>query len=282
MPFPPPTRRNLLVGGAGLALVSPGIDAFAIEPRWVEPTHHLLPVPGLPAALDGLVVAQLTDVHLRTVHAAARRVSALLDQIHPDVVLLTGDIVEDAADMANLTAWLPEVRGKLGTFATMGNWELWGGLRAGPLGDAYAASGARLLVNEAAIVERGGARLLLVGLDDPSEGRPDPTQALRDAPSDLPAIWMVHAPGYADKLVTDEAAVDLPSPALMLSGHTHGGQVRTPWGSIVTPPGSGRFVQGWYQDSWAPLYVSRGVGTSLAPVRFLCRPELAVFTLRPA
>jgi uncharacterized protein len=277
--MPPLSRRSFLVGGAGLGFAGLGVDALLVEPRWVEPTWQRLVVPGLPAALDGIVIAQLTDVHLRTVHAAARRVSALLDQIKPDVVLLTGDIVESAAGMANLAAWLPEVQGGLGTFASLGNWELWGGLRAGPLGQAYARGGAQLLVNEAARVERGGATLQIVGLDDPSEGRPDPAGAMRQASSGGVDLWMAHAPGYADTLSQLDVARDLPRPALILSGHTHGGQVRTPFGAVVTPPGSGRFVQGWYDDAWAPLYVSRGIGASIVPVRLLCRPELAIFTL---
>ncbi len=73
---------------------------------------------------------------------------------------------------------------------------------------------------------------------------------------------------------------------LAFAGHTHGGQVRLPLiGALWTPPGSGRYVAGWYSMSEAPrarMYVSRGVGTSVLPVRFLCRPEVALITLQPA
>ena len=71
-----------------------------------------------------------------------------------------------------------------------------------------------------------------------------------------------------------------PAPAAILSGHTHGGQIRLPFYAPYTPYGSGRFVAGWYRDTLAPLYVSRGIGTVTIPARLFCLPELAVFTLR--
>jgi uncharacterized protein len=277
-----PTRREVLLGGAGLAVTGGAVEGLLIEPRGLDTTHHALPIVGLHPGLEGLVVAQLTDVHLHKVHAAARRTSELIDALRPDVVVLTGDIIQSPKDVANLVAWLPEVRGQLATFATLGNWELWGGLRPGPLAEVYARVGAQLLVNEVAMVERGGGGLAFIGLDDPREGQPDPTPVLRQLGADLPAIWMVHEPGYVDELGLDPALSGVRPPDLLLSGHTHGGQVRSPWGAIITPPGSGRFVQGWYRDTWGPLYVSRGVGTSLAPVRLLCRPEVAIFRLHRA
>src|SRR3989442_1549907 len=91
-----------------------------------------------------------------------------------------------------------------------------------------------------------------------------------------PAVWLVHAPAYVDGLRPDIT----PRPAAILAGHTHGGQIRLPFYTPYTPTGSGRFVAGWYRDTVAPLYVSRGIGTILIPARFCCPPELPVFTLR--
>jgi hypothetical protein len=113
------------------------------------------------------------------------------------------------------------------------------------------------------------------GLDDPLSGTPDPARALDHAPRGAVAIWGFHAPGYADELVGQSIA----KPALMLAGHTHGGQIRLPLLPAVTPSGSGRFVAGWYRDTFAPLYVSRGVGTVDIRARFLCPPEVEFFRL---
>ena len=94
-------------------------------------------------------------------------------------------------------------------------------------------------------------------------------------PPDL-RIWLAHAPGFVDQL-TNVAA---PKPALILSGHTHGGQIRLPALPAICPTGSGRFVAGWYRDTVAPLYVSRGLGTSVIRARLFCPPEITFFTLR--
>jgi len=87
---------------------------------------------------------------------------------------------------------------------------------------------------------------------------------------------VLHAPGYVDKI---QPGV-VPRPAAIISGHTHGGQVRLPLYTPYTPYGSGRFVAGWYRDTLAPLYVSRGIGTVVLPARLFCPPELPIFTLR--
>ncbi|HXE56707.1 MAG TPA: hypothetical protein VNK43_01790 [Gemmatimonadales bacterium] len=121
----------------------------------------------------------------------------------------------------------------------------------------------------------GGRRVGVVGLDDPVEGTPDLGPA-GDGGRDEVTIWLVQAPGVVDA-ITPEAARP---PDLILGGHTHAGQVRVPLLPPVRPVGSGRFVAGWYRDAVAPLYLSRGVGTSGVPFRFGAPPELPVFTLR--
>jgi uncharacterized protein len=123
-----------------------------------------------------------------------------------------------------------------------------------------------------------GASLVLVGLDDPVMGRPDARQARTGDRPDGVEIWLVHAPGFVSR---QHGYLSRP-PALVLSGHTHGGQIRLPLLPALTPPGSGRFVEGWYRDTLAPLYVSRGIGTTTIPARLRCPPELPIFTLRRA
>jgi predicted MPP superfamily phosphohydrolase len=89
---------------------------------------------------------------------------------------------------------------------------------------------------------------------------------------------VLHAPGFVDGVPRGR----VPQPAAILTGHTHGGQIRLPFYTPFTPTGSGRFVAGWYRDTFAPLYVSRGIGTVTLPARFCCPPELPIFTLRTA
>jgi predicted MPP superfamily phosphohydrolase len=112
-----------------------------------------------------------------------------------------------------------------------------------------------------------GGRLTLVGLDDPVEGAPDLKTARRNVIPGSTEIWLVHAPGYLEQPPAGTSA----RPALLLAGHTHGGQIRIPLLPPVKPTGAGRFLEGWYHDTFAPLYVSRGVGTTGIPARFCVR-----------
>jgi predicted MPP superfamily phosphohydrolase len=124
----------------------------------------------------------------------------------------------------------------------------------------------------------GTAALTVVGIDDPVAGEPDVAAAVREVDAAHPAIWVLHAPGFVDGVPRGR----FPQPAAILTGHTHGGQIRLPFYTPYTPTGSGRFVEGWYRDTLAPLYVSRGIGTVAIPARFWCPPELPIFTLRAA
>src|SRR5207253_2432472 len=137
-------------------------------------------------------------------------------------------------------------------------------------------AGVELLYNSTTRIRVGNASLTAVGIDDPVMGTPDVAAATHGLDEREPCLWVVHAPGYVD---TIQPGV-VPRPAAVLSGHTHGGQVRLPFYTPYTPYGSGRFVAGWYRDTLAPLYVSRGIGTVLLPARLFCPPELPIFTLR--
>src|SRR2546421_507585 len=149
------------------------------------------------------------------------------------------------------------------------------GLAPPPPGPPGAARG-ELLYTSRARVTMGGGELTLVGIDAPVAGEPALAAAVRALDAADHAIWMVHAPGFVDDVPRDR----FPAPAAILTGHTHGGQIRLPFYAPYTPYGSGRFVAGWYRDTLAPLYVSRGIGTVTIPARLFFLPELAVFTLR--
>jgi hypothetical protein len=253
-----------------------GADSFLGAPHRVQLTRGDVTVPGLSAELNGLTVAHLTDVHLYDgLHAAARRSMEIVQQVKPDITLVTGDLMENPGQLDYARAFLEGCRGRLATAVVIGNWEHYAEITPKQMEGACSAAGATFLFNEALVLAVGAMRVALVGLDDPWVGAPDPARALREVPADAVAIWSFHAPGYADKLVGQP----FPKPALMFSGHTHGGQIRLPLIPALTPEGSGRFLAGWYNDTFAPLFVSRGVGTVDIRARFRCPPEVAVFRL---
>ena len=275
--MPPITRRRFLATAAGVLGAAALTEGVLREPTAIEVSRHDVPVPDLPAGLDGLRIACLSDVHLSDgVGRAARAAVECVGRERPDVAALTGDICNAQTDIPNLVAWAREVRGTMATVATLGNWEHDAGIDRRMGEHAYGRAGVELLCNSAARVRVRGATLTLVGIDDPVSGSPDLAAALAGVSADEHTVWLIHAPAYVDGVPRDIA----PRPAAILAGHTHGGQIRLPFYTPYTPPGSGRFVAGWYPDTIAPLYVSRGIGTIVLPVRFACPPELPVFTLR--
>jgi len=269
------SRRRFLAFTGGAVGAALGSDAFVFEPDNVLLSRHDVPVPGLASALDGIRIAQVTDVHFPGNTAAAEAALANLRRERPEVVVLVGDMTERSNALPLVAEFARAARGSVATVATLGNWEYYANA-ASRIGGVYREVGVELLVNARREVSIGGASLVLVGLDDPVEGRPDLGRARAGLTAEAMEVWLVHAPAF----VSERPRFSGPDPAFVLSGHTHGGQIRLPFLPALTPVGSGRFVAGWYRDTFAPLYVSRGVGTTTLPARFRCPPELPIFTLR--
>jgi len=271
------SRRRFVVGAAGALAAAALADGFLVEPGAVQVTRHDVPVPDLPPELEGFRVACVTDVHLTDgVHRAARETLELLARERPHLVALIGDICNHRRDLEHLVSFARHARGTTATVATLGNWEHDAGIDRGTAEKAYSLAGAELLYNSTTRVRVGTATLAVVGIDDPVLGHPDVATAVRGLDGGAATVWVVHAPGYVDRV----SPGSVPHPAVIISGHTHGGQVRLPFYTPYTPVGSGRFVAGWYRDTLAPLYVSRGIGTVAIPARLFCPPELPIFTLQ--
>jgi uncharacterized protein len=289
IPQPPITRRRFLKAGAGGAL---GLALYSgeIARHWLDVTYHDVALPGLHHAFDGMRIVQLSDIHLDdfTEPFFLRHVVAAVNQLRPDAVFLTGDFVSEgigSRSYAVKAGWqcgaiLNELECK-NRYAVMGNHDVAVGER-----DVIAAlreNGTTVLRNTFLPIERGGARFWLAGVDDPVWGAPNPELAIpasiRNVPNE-PVVLLCHAPDYADTLLT------LPSgraAGLMLSGHTHGGQVRLPLVGALDLPSMGRkYVQGMFQLGSMQLYVNRGIGTVGVPFRLNCPPEITVLTLRAA
>jgi predicted MPP superfamily phosphohydrolase len=269
------SRRRFLagVGAAGAAI---GADAFGYEAHRVLVSRHDVNVPGMPRALDGVRIALVTDVHLPGNQLAARSALEHLDRERPEIVLLTGDMTESAQAMNQVRDFAANARGSLGTVATLGNWEYRTGAVGDGARDVYRQAGVDLLINQSRTLDVGGVPLALVGLDDAIGGRPDLVEARKGLVPGGTEIWLIHEPIFASNPPAGTSA----RPVMLLAGHTHGGQIRIPLLPPVKPTGAGRFLEGWYRDTFAPLYVSRGVGTTGMPARFRCPAELPIFTLR--
>jgi predicted MPP superfamily phosphohydrolase len=172
------SRRRFLAG-VGAAAAAIGADAFGYEPHRVLLSRHDVRVPGLPGSLDGLRIAQVSDVHFPGNQLAARAALEHLHRERPDIVILSGDMTESAGAMTKVRDFAAESRGRLATIAILGNWEYFAGVQGDASRAAYRQAGVHFLVNDATTVDVRGAPLTFVGLDDMVLGQPDNVAARR-------------------------------------------------------------------------------------------------------
>lgn len=233
-----------------------------------------IPVTGLPAPLEGFRIAVVSDLHYgRFVREAfTRRIIDLVHAQRPDLVLLPGDMVNHMAGHASPCArLLAALRAPCGVLASLGNHDHYAGRRT--IRGAFEEAGIPVLVNAHRVVARGGARFTLAAIDDWRVGEPDFAAALRGADPADPVVLMSHNPDAAEHL-PQGARVDL-----MVSGHTHGGQVTLFGRPIVTRIQHRRYARGLVRGPRCLVYTSRGVGMVGAALRVSCRPEVPILRL---
>jgi len=253
--------------------------AWAIEPNWIEVTRHEAWFKNLPEEFNGLVVAHLSDLHMRGYGARERRVLEKLAEAKPGVIAITGDFTRDGSDPAAIRTFLKDLQRlnpPFGIWAVLGDYDHWYPPAAndGAVRKFFSDAGIALLVNEWGRIGKGFDTMTLVGVDDPFTGADNLGNALRGTQRTPFAILLTHAPQMFMK-------ADLTKFDLVLAGHTHGGQVRLPGiGALWLPAGSEGYDSGWFYGITAQMYVTRGIGTSILPIRFLCRPEIALITLQ--
>lgn len=266
---------------------------FVIEPNRLVVRRVDVPIAGLPQALQGLRIGQISDLHRGPMMPRSRveRAVALMAAEAPDLVALTGDFVCHRPDYAaEYPELLAPLRPRLGLFACTGNHDHWTDPDA--VTTALRAAGVTVLRNQHQLVTVGGVRLCVAGIDDMgasglsthrADSADDLSAALAGSPlSGVVRLLLAHNPDFVMGPVFARETVRRPI-HLVLSGHTHGGQVRLPLlGAPRLPSRYGQlFGGGLVQVAGTLVYVSRGAGTSWS-VRFNCPPEVNVLTLRPA
>jgi len=270
-----------LAGLPWLAWQSTALDVVRLE----------LPIAGLAPDWDGLVIAQISDIHGRRLDPGGTLFRALR-QANPEIIVATGDFVRHrASEMTRVTPLLRSLADLAPLYAVSGNHDHWADWPA--IASELRASGAVVLENEhITLTGRQGGELILAGVSDPATGRHNLPAAI-PADAAAPILLLAHAPTLHERRATHPAddtgrdeLVLLSRVALTLCGHTHGGQIRLPLiGALSNASGKmfpRAYVQGltWEGDGW--LYINRGLGYSIVPLRLLCRPELTLITLRAA
>lgn len=277
------TRRQFLTL-SGLSVAGFALYAGEIARHELEITQRTIVIPGLPDSFKGFRLVQVSDIHYKefTEKSFVELVVHEVNGLKPDLVALTGDFVSYGPLAKHRSiGWAYECGELLSKiecpqrYAVLGNHDCI--VNEAAAKDAITCHGIPVLSNEAVPIERDGKRIWLAGITDALDSRVRP-----DFEKAIPAtaggdgervILMAHEPDILPKVAKYD--VDL-----MLSGHTHGGQVRIPFlPAMYLPPLGEKYVEGHFQLGRTQLYVNRGIGAVTLPFRFNCPPEITVLTL---
>jgi len=245
---------------------------YLIEPYWLD--VHQVTIPTAKLRGVSLRIVQISDLHCDTKPRNEQKMVEIVNGLEPDVVVATGDFLNDPSALSRLRETLRRLQAPLGKFAVEGNFEVW----HWPGRDMLKDTGFRLLRQDSVVVTKGTEEISISGLSiDRAAACRDLLQELAD---DRFNVFLFHTPDLIEDV--NGLGVDL-----YLCGHTHGGQVALPgYGALLTFSKFGKkYESGLHRCGTATLYVNRGIGLEPGPapqVRFCARPEIVVFDIVPA
>ena len=259
---------------SGLVVCAYGV---LVRRRWVRVVEREVAIAGLDARLEGMRIAHLSDLHIGTMSPLSwgLRWARAANAQRPDVAVVTGDMVTSGTDFhADVAETLGALKAPGGVFASMGNHDYFG--EGEPLVSLLRAKGVTVLRNEGVLVERAGAKVWMAAIDDTWTRRDDVESAMRHRPEGATAILLAHDPNRFDAAA--KAGADL-----VLSGHTHGGQIAMPFFTRWNFASFGYpYNVGFYRRDRSVLYVHPGLGTTGPPIRIGVAPEVTILVLKSA
>ncbi|MEK6715214.1 MAG: metallophosphoesterase [Candidatus Omnitrophota bacterium] len=252
-----------------------------IEPRHILIKEVSIAVDNIHNGLDKIKIIHITDLHIKKLGYLERKVVDRINQLSPDILFVTGDFIKNDAGIKHCAEMFKNINAKYGIYGVLGNNDYRKfyifPINTAELKRSLADSGVKLLFNESYTINIDGTNINIFGVEDSIYGSLDISR-LRDSVLNKHInILLSHSPAILRNLNGF-------SPDLILTGHTHGGQVRVPlieylWAPL--PIGSPRkYCRGLFKlSNKTKIYVNQGIGTSLLPVRFLCPPEISVIKL---
>jgi uncharacterized protein len=251
------TRRKFL-GLTALTLPT----ALGADARFIEPTSLRVTKFNLSAGVGDCRFVHFTDFHFKGDGSYAAEVIRSINELGPEFVCFTGDLVEDAKFAPEALGFIQQIQAPV--YGSPGNHDYWSHVSFPEFERAFAATGGAWLVDRSVVLPKHD--LELVGMAMRGIHAFIPRQASRQ-------VLLLHYPEMANQL--HEHRFDL-----ILAGHSHGGQVRLPFlGALIVPHGVGPYDLGYYDTPGGPLYVNAGIGTYRIPLRLNCRPEITVVTI---
>lgn len=235
------------------------IYSTCFEPYQLENTFHDI---NIGTSGKSILVAHITDLHTEGLGTLELKLINSLYSEKPDIIFITGDIATPGGTAKGYEDVLSKLKAPLGVYFIQGNWEYWEPINE--LGHILQKTRIIDLTNKHAHIKDD---LWLVGLDDELAGSPE-LNVYGNIPRDKKVLSIFHSPILFKSIYKKTN--------LAFAGHSHGGQVRLPLiGSLWAPDGTGKYDSGWFQEGQAKMYVSRGLGNSILPIRFNCKPEIA-------
>ena len=265
-----------LIGLVALVLLACAYRGFLVEPWLIEHTVLELELPGVPPALAKARIWFVTDLHMASWGWRELFIAEKLRRMPPDLLICTGDLLSSPSGIEPVFELLGDLKPPMGVWYVRGNNEVEELDHSSRFLERLRERGWRVLQNQHVRVSDPGGAWLMVGVDDPNNELDNLEQALTGAPEGLFTLLLSHTPETFPEAKKRGIA-------LTLTGHTHGGQVQAPfigplWGD--TPRTGRRYVAGVFREGDSTLVVSRGIGWSILPLRFLCKPELIELKLR--
>ena len=276
-------RSRVLPSGPGrtdtplrnLALNLTHVARAAItEPYMLTIEHERIELNRLPQSFESFRIVQLSDIHHGPFsdRSQIERAVDTANRLQPDIIALTGDYISKERHYAAPCAeMLGRLRARFGVFAVLGNHDHW--VDAALITDLFRAEGITMLVNQGMRFELNGSAFWLAGVDDTMVGLEDISLALAGSREDEMKLLLAHNPIVLRRAA--RADVDL-----VLSGHTHGGQVALRSEPSVSGGPRRRFLKGLGRLGNTQIYVNRGLGTVVLPIRYGCPPEVSLLELR--
>ncbi|MFI3136583.1 MAG: metallophosphoesterase, partial [Methylococcaceae bacterium] len=256
-----------------IALV--GTYSVFIERVRVQVNRYKIPIDNLPRAFHGFTLAQLTDIHLGYLvsEAFVKELVQRTNRLKTDVIVCTGDYVHERNTTAEIDkVWpiLSTLSAKHGVYSILGNHDHWADT---PRSLYWLERSGQNIRHQSIAITKGRDRLVLGGAGDFWGDQLNIDQAFAGVDPDACKILLAHNPDSVDSDFTTPVS-------LVLSGHTHGGQVVIPfWGPPRLPVENQNYSSGLIATPNTPLFISRGIGWAILPVRFNCAPEIAVLEL---
>lgn len=275
-----PRRREFRQKDTPLRTLAAGVAQAAraafSEPFLITVEHQPVVLNKLPPALNGFKIVQLSDLHHSpfTGTEQIERAIEMANRLEPDIVALTGDYIShDRSYAAACAEMVGRLRARYGVYAVLGNHDHW--TDAALITDLFRAEGIHVLVNEGLRFAHGDASFWLAGVDDTMVGLEDLPLALAGSIDSEMKLLLAHNPIILRRAA--RAGVDL-----VLSGHTHGGQVAWRPEKNLSGRPRRRLLKGLGRRGQTQIYVTRGLGTVVLPIRYGCPPEVSLIELRNA